>query len=404
MRPLPSEAGLGTRAIHAGEAADPSHAYLNPIYQTASFRFDSLAESEATFAGKRAGYFYTRNGNPTIAALEAKLAALEEVGLDEPARALAFGSGMAAVSAVLLALAEAGGQIISQEALYSATYQIEATLLPRYGIGVTFVDPSDPAAVAHALDEAGPRARLVFLETPVNPTLRCIDIAAIAEITHAHGALLVVDNTFATPYGQRPLALGADVSVYSTTKFISGHGAIIGGAVVARASADFCPWLELYRKHLGAVPGPFDAWLTALGLRTLHVRMERHCANALAVARFLEAHPQVAAVHYPGLPGFPDHALAARQMTAFGGMVSFDLKGGGEAARCVLDAVRLCVITPTLGTFDTLITHPATMSHFELSPAERHRMGISDGLIRLSVGLEDAADIIADLGQALDRV
>lgn len=404
MSPLPTEAGFGTRAIHAGEAGDPSHAYLTPIYQTASFRFDSFEESDATFAGERPGYFYTRNGNPTIAALEAKLAALEEIGLGEPACALAFSSGMAAVSAVLLALAETGGQIISQEALYGVTSQLQATLLPRYGIGVTFVDPGDPMAVARALDAARGRARAVLLETPVNPTLRCIDIAAIAQIAHAHDALLIVDNTLATPYAQRPLALGADVSVYSTTKFISGHGAIIGGAAMMRAGADFAPWLALYRKHLGAIPGPFDAWLTALGLRTLHIRMERHCANALAVARFLDTHPQVVRVYYPGLPTSPDYALASRQMTAFGAMVSFEVKGGMEAARRVLDAVRLCVITPTLGTLDTLITHPATMSHRDLTPAERQRMGISDGLIRLSVGLEDVADIIADLEQALAQV
>jgi methionine-gamma-lyase len=403
MQRQSDDAGFGTRAVHAGDATDPSHAYVNPIYQTASFRFDTYEESDATFAGARPGYFYTRNGNPSIVALEQKLAALEAVGLDEPVRALAFGSGMAAVSAALLALAEAGGQIISQEALYGVTYQTQAAILPRYGIGVTFVDPSDPAAVARALDEAGDRARAVLLETPINPTLRCIDIAAIAEIAHAHDVLLLVDNTIATPYGQRPLALGADVSVYSTTKFISGHGATIGGALTMRDSADFSARLELYRKNLGAIPGPFDAWLTALGLRTLHVRMERHCANALAVARFLEAHAQVARVYYPGLPTSPDHALAARQMTAFGGMVSFEVQGGVAAARRVLDAVRLCVITPTLGGLDTLITHPATMSHRELTPAERGRMGVSDGLIRLSVGLEDVGDIITDLEQALDR-
>ena len=401
-----------TEAIHAGEIHDAQGAHVAPIYQTSTFSFANMAAVEAHAAGQANSYIYTRSGNPNRTALAAKLAALEGYQLIQQAQAAGrdgpvvaaeiFSSGMAAISATLLGLAQAGDHIIAQDALYSSTDHLIAELMPQYGISTSRVKGLNPDALAQEL-AAHPNTTAVYLETPANPTMMLVDIAAVAEIAHAHHAKVIADNTFATPALQRPLELGADVVVHSTTKYIGGHGTIVGGAVV---SCDL-PLLEekigTFIRYLGGVPSPFDCWLTNLGLKTLPLRMERHNANGMQVARFLDGHEGVTAVHYPGLESFPQHDLARRQMDGFGGMIAFKVKGGYEAATRLLDRVQLCSLAVSLGNLDTLIEHPSSMTHRNVPPQVRAQMGISDGLIRLSVGLEAAGDIIADLERALSE-
>ncbi|MEZ4862458.1 MAG: PLP-dependent aspartate aminotransferase family protein [Caldilineaceae bacterium] len=403
---------LATEAIHAGEHHNELGAHIAPIYQTSTFVFEDTEAIDAFHAGAANRYMYTRSKHPGRQALAAKLAALEGYGLMQQARAAGhaeqvvaaevFSSGMAAISATLMGIAKAGQHIIAQDVLYGSSEHLIADVLPQFGVTYSLVPGLDAEALLREF-AAHPNTVAVYLETPANPTMTVIDIGEVGEVAHAHGAKVIVDNTFATPILQRPLELGADVVVHSTTKYINGHGTVIGGAVISNDIELLQSKIQPLIRFLGGVPSPFDCWLTSLGLKTLPLRMREHCANAMQVARFLADHPKVTAVYYPGLENSPHHALARQQMQGFGAMLSFEVKGGWQGAHQVLDSVQLCTLAVSLGNLDTLIEHPASMTHKIVPPEVRAQQGITDGLMRLSVGLEDAGDIIADLDQALAR-
>ncbi|HOB34510.1 MAG TPA: methionine gamma-lyase [Bacillota bacterium] len=385
--------GFSTRAIHAGQKPDPLYGSLTtPIYQTSTFVFKNVAQGAARFAGEEEGYIYTRLGNPTQTALEEKIASLEG-----GEAAFAAGSGMGAITAVLMALVSQGDHVVHSSALYGCTFAFLHDLLTRFGVTATGVDTADLEAVKKALR---PNTKVVYIETPANPTMRLTDIQAVADIAHEHGAKVVVDNTFMTPYFQRPLELGADIVVHSATKYINGHGDVVAGlAIGPKNLIDEMRMTTL--KDIGGIIGPFESWLLLRGLKTLPVRMDRHNSNAMAVARFLESHPAVEKVYYPGLESFPQHELAKKQMSGFGGVMSFELKGGYEAGVRLMNGVKLMHLAVSLGDVDTLIQHPASMTHSVVPEEERLAVNITPGLVRLSVGLEDPEDIIADLEQAL---
>lgn len=376
--------GFGTRAIHAGVTPEPvTGAIMTPIFQTSTYVQPAVGEP-------RGHYDYGRTANPTREALEANLASLES-----GTHAVAFASGLAAIEAIVKRLS-AGDHVVSEENTYGGTTRMFNHVLSRLGIEFTYVDASDPEAVAAAMR---PNTRLVHVETPTNPMMRVCDIRAVAEIAHRGGALLSVDNTFASPYNQRPLELGADFSVHSSTKYVNGHSDVIGGIVAVR-DGDLAEELVFLRKSTGAVPGPLDCWLTLRGLKTLHVRMRQHNANGLAVARFLEEHPKVDRVLYPGLPSHSQHALAARQMDGFTGMVSVDV-GTLERARALTEHCRVFSLAESLGGVESLISVPALMTHASVPEERRAAMGVTPGLVRLSVGIEDESDLIADLERVL---
>ncbi|MEW6724669.1 MAG: methionine gamma-lyase [Bacillota bacterium] len=392
----PKKAGFSTRCVHAGQDPDPSTGALaTPIYQTSTFVFPSVERGAARFAGEEQGYIYTRLGNPTQAAFEAKMAALEE-----GEAALAFGSGMGAISATVLGVVRQGDHLVSDETIYGCTHAFFSHMLPSFGVEVTLVDASRPEAVEKAIR---PNTKCIYIESPCNPTLKLIDMQAIAAIARRHGITTIMDNTFVSPYFQRPLEHGIDVVIHSATKYISGHGDVIAGVAVGRQ--EFIDMVRMTTlKDIGAVISPFDSWLLLRGLKTLAVRMEKHQANALEVARFLENHPKVERVYYPGLPSHPQHELAKRQMDGFGGMIAFELKGGLEQGKTVMNSVRLCRLAVSLGDVDTLIQHPASMTHSVVPEEDRLKAGITNGQVRLSVGIEDVEDIIADLEQALAKI
>jgi methionine-gamma-lyase len=405
------DCGLSTLVNHYQEGDNPLNAHVAPIYQTVTFNYPDTVTGGAIQRGEQEGYFYTRVGGPNAHQLARKYAMLEgldllkehpETAADEIVAGELFASGMAAITTAILARVHAGESIIAQQALYGATFNFLHDIAPRLGIQVIWVTDTTPRGWEQAF-AAHPRAALAYAESPVNPTMLVVDLVPVAEIAHRHGAWLMVDNTFATPFCQRPLSLGADVVIHSTTKYLSGHGVVVGGAVISK-HPDYIHG-ELHRRLelFGGVPSPFDAWLANLGLRTFELRMLRHCENALAIARHLQTHPKVATVHYPGLEVDPGHAIASRQMHAFGGMLSFELKNGLPAGAALMDAVRVATLAVSLGNVDTLIQHPASMTHTGVPPEERRRMGIQDGLVRLSVGIENAQDLIADLDQALER-
>ena len=401
---------FATAAIHAGEIHAENGAHIAPIYQTSTFTFPDMAAVKAYTSGEADGYIYSRGSHPNRAALAQKLAALEGFQLIKDAKAAGesgpvvgaeiFGSGMGAVSAALMGLVHAGEHLITQGALYGSANYLITDILPNYGITFSRVTVLDPDELEVEL-KAHPNTTAVYLETPANPTMTLIDIAAVCKVAHAHGAKVIVDNTFATPVLQRPLEQGADVVVHSTTKYIGGHGTILGGAIVTNDIALLEEKMGVLIRYTGAVPSPFDCWLTNLGLKTLPLRMERHCSNGMAVAEFLEGHAGITAVYYPGLESFPQHELAKRQMDGFGAMIAFEVAGGYDGAVKLLDRVKLCALAVSLGNLDTLIEHPASMTHDNVEPEHRLKVGITDGLIRMSVGLEAVEDIIADLEQAL---
>jgi cystathionine beta-lyase/cystathionine gamma-synthase len=377
------EPGFSTRAIHAGQEADPATgATVVPIYATSTF-------TQAA-PGEHKGFEYSRSGNPTRAALETCLAALEG-----GERGLAFASGLAATTAVLSTL-RPGDEVAAAADLYGGTYRLLERVFRPIGIVPRYTDDPRPEGFAAILT---PATRLAWIETPTNPLLQILDIAAIAGLAHKAGALLAVDNTFASPYLQQPLRLGADLVVHSTTKYLGGHSDVIGGAVVG--SRALLEPIAFYQNAAGGVPGPFDAWLTLRGLKTLAVRMDRHCANAAALAEWLRGRPGVERVHYPGLAEHPGHALARAQMRGFGGMIGLRLAGGGAAARRLLTRTRLFSLAESLGGVESLISHPATMTHASIPAEIRRARGVDDGLVRLSVGIEDLDDLRADLEQAL---
>lgn len=383
---LRPNARFDTVCLHAGQEPDPSTgAVVTPIYQTSTYVQEAL--------GRHKGYEYARTQNPTRSALEGNLAAIEG-----GRAAFAFASGMAAINAVATRLASGDHMIVSNN-VYGGTYRLFERVLRRHGLSFTYVDTGDLDATARAFT---PATRLLFVETPSNPIMRLTDLAGAADLAHRHHARLVVDNTFASPCLQRPIELGADLVVHSTTKYLNGHSDSIGGAVVATRDDDI-EWLAFVQNAAGAILGPFDSWLVLRGTKTLPLRMARHSATGLALARFLERHPRVPRVYYPGLPSHPQHELAARQMRGFGGMLAFDV-GSLDAARRVLNAVRLMALAESLGGVETLISHPATMTHASVPAAEREALGITDGLVRVSAGLEDVNDLEDDLAQALAAV
>lgn len=409
MPPFNTRHGLSTLVTHLTEMNDPRNAHVTPVYQTTTFHFPDVDTGIAIWRGEQPGHIYTRLGNPNLEQLATKIAALEGLDLlrarpgtdlDEVVAGLTLGSGMAAITAAILARVHSGDTVIAQEALYGATYSFLELLARNYGLNVVFLPDTSPEAWEDAF-RRHPGAALAYAETPANPTLAIVDLRAVAEIAHRHGAWLMVDNTFATPYCQRPLSLGADIVAHATTKYLSGHGLTIGGAVVS-------PHLDYIRRDVqsalvlfGGVASPFDAWLANIGLKTFELRMERHCANATAVARYLAEHPTVSRVYYPGMDSHPGHAVALRQMYSFGGMLSFELKGGFDAGRELMDRVRLATLAVSLGNVDTLISHPASMSASNVSAEVRRKMGIPDGLVRFSVGIENTEDILQDLEDAL---
>ncbi len=391
-------AGFSTRAIHHGyHPADNQGALVPPIHTSATWVFPDTAYGGRCFAGEEKGYVYTRISNPTLALLEGRLASLEQ-----GTAAVVFGSGMGAITATLWSMLAPGDEILTDQTLYGCTFAFLHHGIGHFGVQVRHVDMTDPARVAAAMTD---KTRVVYLESPANPNMRLADIAAIAELTHARGAKLVVDNTYCSPYLQQPLTLGADVSVHSMTKYLSGHGDVTAGAAIF-ADEELAQRVRLFglKDMTGAVMSPQDAHLVMRGLKTLALRMDRHCENAQKVARFIEAHPATAQVYYPGLANFPQHQLARRQMRQMGGMMAFELHGGLQAGIRFMDALELVARAVSLGDAETLAQHPASMTHSTYTPEERAAHGISEGLVRLSVGLEDVDDILADIAQALDQV
>ena len=377
-----------TQQIHAGVEPDPTTgAILTPIHQTTTFVQPSVED----YMSK--GYSYSRTGNPTVRAWERKIAVLEG-GVD----AAAFGTGMGAINAVFAAFLDAGSHAIISDVAYGGTYRLATKIYSRFGVEFTFADTSDPDAVAAAVRE---NTRLIFTETPANPTLKYTDLISVSEIAGDHGIPHAVDNTFLTPYYQRPLDLGADLIVHSTTKYMDGHNATVGGSVVSRTE-ELHEQVSFVQNATGAIMSPQVAWLTSQGVKTLSERMDRQSGSALQIARFLEEHPKVTTVRYPGLESFPQHDLAKRQASGYGAMLWFEVDGGKAAGVRIMDSVRLWTLAENLGSVESLVTHPATMTHADVEEAERARVGITDGLVRLSVGLEDTEDLVDDLAQALD--
>ena len=390
--------GFATRQIHAGKVSNDAGALCAPIYQTSTFEFETVEQGGARFAGQEAGYIYSRLGNPTVGVVEAKMAELEG-GED----ALATASGMGAISTAIWSSVEAGDEIVASDTLYGCTYALLNHGICKFGVKVTFIDMTDLEALKAALTE---KTKVVYLETPCNPTLKIVDITAVAQAAHAFNPQIkvMVDNTFCTPYLQRPLELGADVVVHSATKYLNGHGDVIAGVVVG--SKEFIGTCRMFglKDMTGAVMSPFNAFLMARGMKTLDIRMERHCANAKKVAEFFASHPAVDKVYYPGLDTFPGHEIAARQMKLPGGMISIELKADKAATAAALNKLELCVIAVSLGDAETLVEHPATMTHSTYSAEELKMAGISEGLVRISIGLEDPEDIIADFKAVLDTL
>ena len=389
--------GLGTTAIHAGTLKNLYGTLAMPIYQTSTFIFDSAEQGGRRFALEEAGYIYTRLGNPTTTVLENKIAALEE-----GEAAVATSSGMGAISSTLWTVLKAGDHVVTDKTLYGCTFALMCHGLTRFGIEVTFVDTSNLDEVKNAMKE---NTRVVYLETPANPNLKIVDIEALAKIAHTNpNTLVIVDNTFATPYMQKPLTLGADVVVHSVTKYINGHGDVIAGLVITnKALADQIRFVGL-KDMTGAVLGPQDAYYIIRGMKTFEIRMERHCKNARKVVEFLNNHPKIERVYYPGLETHPGYEIAKKQMKDFGAMISFELKGGFEAGKTLLNSLKLCSLAVSLGDTETLIQHPASMTHSPYTKEEREAAGITDGLVRLSVGLENVEDIIADLEHGLEKI
>ncbi|CDA08972.1 MULTISPECIES: methionine gamma-lyase [Fusobacterium] len=389
--------GLGTTAIHAGTLKNLYGTLAMPIYQTSTFIFDSAEQGGRRFALEEAGYIYTRLGNPTTTVLENKIAALEE-----GEAGIAMSSGMGAISSTLWTVLKAGDHVVTDKTLYGCTFALMNHGLTKFGVEVSFVDTSNLDEVKKAMKE---NTRVVYLETPANPNLKIVDLEGVCKVAHTNpNTLVIVDNTFATPYMQKPLKLGVDVVVHSATKYLNGHGDVIAGLVVTNKElADQIRFVGL-KDMTGAVLGPQEAYYIIRGLKTFEIRMERHCKNARTIADFLNKHPKVEKVYYPGLESHPGYEIAKKQMKDFGAMISFELKGGFEAGKTLLNNLKLCSLAVSLGDTETLIQHPASMTHSPYTKEEREAAGITDGLVRLSVGLENVEDIIADLEQGLEKI
>jgi methionine-gamma-lyase len=384
-----------SKVVHAGIMENEYLSVIPPIYQTSTFKFRNAAHGAKLFANEEEGYIYTRLGNPTIKALEDSIATLEQ-GYG----GLACASGMAAVDTVFTALLKNGDHIICSDSVYGPTTTILATIFAKFGIETTFIDTSDLGNIERSFKK---NTRLVYIETPGNPTMCITDIAESAKLAHSHGCKLIVDNTFMSPVLQKPLTLGADVVLHSLTKFLNGHADVVGGVIIAKEKEDFEP-LKKILILLGGTINPFNAFLVHRGIKTLAIRMKKHTENAQKIAEYLEKHPKVEWVMYPGLKSHPHYQVGIKQTTAPGGMISFELKGGVEAGRTVMDNVHLCTLAVSLGGVETLIEHPASMTHAGMDKALRLQAHITDGLVRLSVGIENADELIADLEQAMSKI
>lgn len=396
-RPLNATAGFATRSIHHAYDAQANEGALTPpLHLTSTFAFETAESGGEMFAGDRPGHIYSRISNPTLDLLEQRIATLEgaEAGL-------ALSSGMGAITSTLWTLLSPGDEILVDKTLYGCTFAFMRHGLQKFGITVSHVDMTDLDQLQAAIS---PQTRVVYFETPANPNMRLVDIAGASRITHAHGATVVVDNTYATPYLTRPIELGADLVLHSATKYLGGHGDVVAGLLVGRAEQIQEIRLTGMKDMTGAVMAPFNAMLVLRGLKTLALRMERHSSTAAEIADWLEAHPAVATVHYPGLPSFDHYDLACRQMALSGGMIAFELKGGLPAGRAMMNRLKMITRAVSLGDAETLIQHPASMTHSTYTPDERAEHGITEGLVRLSAGLENVADILQDLEQSLEFV
>ena len=398
---------MASAAIHAAQSDMAEHAHLVPVFATSTFTFDNAQQGMDRFKGTAPGYIYSRFGNPTVSVAEELIAALEAFGITGAdgaplqLKALLHASGQAAMASMFLSNVVAGDTILTHYSLYGGTHEFLFDFLPQFGVKALIADLHDPAAIALLLEQ-DPSIKMIHIESPANPSMRCVDIAAICETAGRHGVKVSVDNTFATPYLQQPFRYGADFVFHSTTKFLNGHGTAIGGVLIGKDIAFMQTKVNRTAKLLGGCANPFDTFLLIQGVKTLELRMKQHCSNAQTVAGFLHAHPAVAQVNYNGLPSHPDYELCARQMRYPGAVMSFELKDGFDAAVRFIDRLQMCLRAVSLGTVDTLVSHPASMTHSGMKKEDREKAGISDGLIRMSVGLESVADIVADLKQALE--
>jgi methionine-gamma-lyase len=396
--------GFGSTAIHAGHETEGNNAHLTPIYASSTYVFETAEQGMRRFSGDEPGYIYSRWGNPSMKEVEDKIAALESFDILENGQPLSLkarvhSSGMAAISTLMFGNLKSGDKILSHYSLYGGTQELMNRILPDLGIGAIIADLRDLGKAEEAMKN-DPAIKMLYLETPANPTIQCVDIEALTKLAKQHNMIVAVDNTFATPYLQQPFKYGVDFVVHSTTKFLNGHGTAIGGALVGRDLELMRGRMEKVHRLLGGNTNSFDAFLLTQGMKTLEVRMERHCANAMKVAEFLENHSAISKVNYLGLHSHPDYETGKKQMKHPGPMLSFEMKGGLEAGKKFIDKLQMCVRAVSLGSCDTLLSHPASMTHYGVPKADREKYGITDGLIRMSVGIENIEDILSDLEQA----
>jgi methionine-gamma-lyase len=392
--------GWGSLAVHAGHKQDPNYAHLVPIYASSTYVFDNAEQGMRRFSGKEEGYIYSRWGNPTMTEAEEKIAALETFGTGIEVKGILHASGMAAISTLMLATLKPGDKIITHFSLYGGTEELVSKILPAFGITAIIADLRDLNKTEDILKN-NPAIRMMYLETPANPTIQCVDIEELSKLAKQHNLITACDNTFATPYLQQPFQYGVDFIVHSTTKFLNGHGTAIGGILLGKDVELMKTKITKIHRTLGGNSNAFDAFLLIQGIKTLEVRMERHCHNAMEVANYLDGHDAVAKVNYTGLANHPDHYTAMKQMRHPGAMLSFELKKGLQGGIDFMNNLKMCVRTVSLGTCDTLLSHPASMTHYSVPKEEKEKYGITDGLIRMNVGIENLQDIIADVEQSL---
>ena len=395
--------GWSSVAVHGGHHPDPHYAHQVPIYASSTYVYDTAEQGMRRFSGEEEGFIYSRWGNPTIREAEDKIAALEAFGLNQEITAILHASGMAAISTLLLSNLQAGDKILTHYSLYGGTEELINRILPAFRITPVIADLRDLSVAEKELDK-DPAIKMMYLETPANPTIQCVDLEGLVSLAKKYDVKVACDNTFATPFLQQPFRFGVDFIVHSTTKFLNGHGTAIGGVLLGTDQVFMRTKCTKAHRLLGGNANPFDAFLLTQGMKTLELRMERHCHNAMEVARFLESHPDIEKVNYTGLSSHPDYEVAKKQMRHPGGMLSFEVKGGLQAGTNLMNRLQMCVRTVSLGTCDTLLSHPASMTHHGVPAGERKKYGITDGLIRMSVGIENVEDIIGDLEQALGGV
>lgn len=392
--------GFGSSAVHSGHKQDPMYAHLVPIYASSTYVYDTAEQGMKRFSGEEPGYIYSRWGNPTITEAEEKIAALETFGLNIEVKGILHASGMAAIATLMLGTLKSGDKILTHYSLYGGTEELIHKVLPNLGITAVITDLRKINTVADIIKK-DPAIKLMYLETPANPTMQCVDLEVLSAIGKDHQLIVACDNTFSTPYLQQPFKYNVDFVIHSTTKFLNGHGTSIGGILLGRDKEWMNTTITKTHRFLGGNANPFDAFLLINGMKTLELRMERHCQNAMEVAHYLEQHPQVEKVNYAGLPSHPEHNIAAKQMRHPGAMLSFELKDGLQAGISFMNKLQMCIRTVSLGTCDTLLSHPASMTHYGVPKEQREQYGITDGLIRMNVGIENIQDIINDLEQAL---